>query len=85
MIGRLREIAKDCANVREVRGVGMIIGVVLNHPAKPVVDACFNDRLVVNGTADNVLRLLPPLILKRAEADAGLAIIERALRDAAGA
>jgi acetylornithine/N-succinyldiaminopimelate aminotransferase len=85
LIKRLREIAKECPNVREVRGAGMIIGVVLNHPAKPVVDACFAERLVVNGTADNVLRLLPPLILTRAEADAGLAIIERAIRGAAGA
>ncbi|HVN88506.1 MAG TPA: aspartate aminotransferase family protein [Candidatus Binataceae bacterium] len=85
LISRLREIAKDCPNVREVRGAGMIIGVVLNHPVKAVVDACYAERLVVNGTADNVLRLLPPLILTRAEADAGLAIIERALRAAAKA
>jgi predicted acetylornithine/succinylornithine family transaminase len=85
LIKRLCEIAKECPNVREVRGAGMIIGVVLNHPAKPAVDACFAERLVVNGTADNVLRLLPPLILTRAEADAGLAIIERALRGAAAA
>jgi len=63
----------------------MIIGVVLKHPAKAVVDACYAERLVVNGTADNVLRLLPPLILTREEADAGLAIIERAIRSGASA
>jgi acetylornithine/N-succinyldiaminopimelate aminotransferase len=83
LIQRLCEIAKDCPNVVEVRGAGMMIGVVLKHPAKPVVDACYKDYLVVNGTADTVLRLLPPLILTREEADAGLAIIERALRAAA--
>jgi acetylornithine/succinyldiaminopimelate/putrescine aminotransferase len=80
LMGRLREIARGCGNVAEVRGAGMIIGVVMKHPVKPVVDACYAERLVVNGTADNVLRLLPPLILTREEADAGLAIIERALR-----
>jgi acetylornithine/N-succinyldiaminopimelate aminotransferase len=84
IIKRLREIAKECPDVAEVRGMGMIIGVVLKHPAKDVVDACFRERLVVNGTADTVLRLLPPLNLTREEADAGLAIIERALRAAAG-
>jgi acetylornithine/succinyldiaminopimelate/putrescine aminotransferase len=82
LISRLREIATSCTNVREVRGAGMIIGVALKHEAKPVVDACFSERLVVNGTADSVLRLLPPLVLTREEADAGLAIIERALRRA---
>lgn len=83
LLKRLREIAPSFPNVQEVRGAGMMIGVVLKHAAKPVVEACFAERLVVNGTADNVLRLLPPLILKREQADAGLAIIERALRAAA--
>ncbi len=44
------------------------------------MDACCKEHLLVNGTADNVLRLLPPLNLTREEADAGLAIIERAMR-----
>ncbi|HXZ87043.1 MAG TPA: acetylornithine transaminase [Candidatus Binataceae bacterium] len=82
LISRLREIAKACPNVRQVRGLGMIIGVVLNHEAKGVVEACLKEHLIVNGTADNVLRLLPPLNLTREEADNGLAIIERALKPA---
>ncbi len=80
LITQLRKISKDCPIVREVRGQGMIIGVALKRAAKPVVDACFRERLIVNGTADTILRLLPPLILTREEADAGLGIIERALR-----
>jgi len=83
LIKRLREIAQTCPNVREVRGAAMIIGVVLKHSAKPVVEACFAEKLLVNGTADTVLRLLPPLTLTREQADAGLAIIERAIRAAA--
>jgi acetylornithine/succinyldiaminopimelate/putrescine aminotransferase len=68
--------------VAEVRGLGMIIGVVLKHEPKPVVDACLKERLIVNGTGGTVLRLLPPLNLSHADADAGLAIIERALKEA---
>ena len=82
LISRLREIAKSCPNVAEVRGMGMIIGIVLKHEAKGPVDACLKKRLLVNGTADNVLRLLPPLNLTREEADLGLVIIERALKSA---
>jgi acetylornithine/succinyldiaminopimelate/putrescine aminotransferase len=63
----------------------MIIGAVLTHPAKGVVEECLKERLLVNGTADTVLRLLPPLNLTHDEADAGLAIIERALRTTAAA
>jgi acetylornithine/N-succinyldiaminopimelate aminotransferase len=80
LLARLREVSKECPAVREVRGQGMIIGVALKHTAKSVVDACFRERLIVNGTADTILRLLPPLTLTREEADAGLGIIERALR-----
>ena len=82
MLERLREVAKTCERITEVRGLGMIIGVVLKHDARPVVDACLKERLLVNGTAANVLRLLPPLNLSRADAERGLAIVERALRTA---
>jgi len=81
LIERLREISRGLDRVAEVRGRGMIIGVVLKHEARPVVDACLKERLLVNATAGNVLRLLPPLNLERKDADAGLAIIERALRE----
>ena len=82
MIERLGKFAKSCDRIVEVRGLGMIIGVVLKHDPRPIVDACLKDRLLVNGTAGNVLRLLPPLNLTREEADAGLDIIEKAFKTA---
>jgi acetylornithine/N-succinyldiaminopimelate aminotransferase len=82
LLERLREIAKSCDRVIEVRGLGMIIGVALKHDVRPVVDACIKERLLINGTAGNILRLLPPLNLTREEADSGLQIIERALKTA---
>jgi acetylornithine/succinyldiaminopimelate/putrescine aminotransferase len=85
LIERLREMAGKLDNVAEVRGQGMIIGVVLKHEAQSVVDACVKERLLVNAAAGNVLRLLPPLILTRAQADDGLGIIGRVLEAAAAA
>jgi acetylornithine/N-succinyldiaminopimelate aminotransferase len=82
LIARLREIAAKLNNVAEVRGQGMMIGVVLKHEAQSVMDACLKERLLVNAAAGNVLRLLPPLILTREQADEGLSIIERALAQA---
>ncbi len=79
LIEELRRIAQSCDRIVEVRGLGMIIGVVLKNDARPVVDACLKDKLLVNATAGNVLRLLPPLNLTREEAGQGLAIIKRAL------
>ena len=79
LIDELRAFAKQCDKIVEVRGEGMIIGAVLKQEARPIVDACLKERLLVTATNGNVLRLLPPLTLKKEEADHGLAIIKRAL------
>ncbi len=82
ILERLGKFARSCDRIVEVRGLGMIIGVVLKHDARPIVEECVKQRLLVNGTAGNVLRLLPPLNLTREEADTGLAIIENAFKSA---
>jgi predicted acetylornithine/succinylornithine family transaminase len=82
LLERLGKFARSCDRIVEVRGLGMIIGVVLKHDVRPIVEECVKQRLLVNGTAGNVLRLLPPLNLTREEADTGLAIIENAFKSA---
>ena len=82
ILERLGKFARSCDRIVEVRGLGMIIGVVLKHDVRPIVEECVKQRLLVNATAGNVLRLLPPLNLTREEADAGLAIIENAFKSA---
>jgi len=82
ILERLGKFANSCDRIAEVRGLGMIVGVVLKHDTRPIVDACLKERLLVNGTAGNVLRLLPPLNLTHEEADSGLDIIERAFMTA---
>ncbi len=79
LMEELRTIAKSSSRIVEVRGQGMIIGVVLKDEARPVVDACLKQHLILNATAGNVLRLLPPLNLTLEQAQEGMAIIRRAL------
>jgi acetylornithine/N-succinyldiaminopimelate aminotransferase len=79
LIDQLRAVAKSSDRIIDVRGLGMIIGIVVKGEAKPIVDACLAEKLIVNGTAGNVVRLLPPLNLSREDADAALAILGRAL------
>ena len=56
-----------------------MLGVTLHASAAPVVQACFERGLLINGTADRVLRLLPPLIISEAEVDRALAVLEEVL------
>jgi acetylornithine/N-succinyldiaminopimelate aminotransferase len=79
LMAELRSIAKTNPRIVEVRGSAMIIGVVLKDEARPVVDACLKERLILNATAGNVLRLLPPLNLTLEQAQQGMAIIRGAL------
>lgn len=47
--------------IKEVRGLGMMIGIQLDRPAAPIVKALLDDGIIVNGTAESVIRLVPPL------------------------
>lgn len=67
--------------VREIRGMGLIIGLELNHPSgQPVVDLCMkNSRVLINNTAGNVLRFVPPLIIGEEEIDIVVKAIDSAM------
>jgi acetylornithine/succinyldiaminopimelate/putrescine aminotransferase len=79
---RLVALARDLPMIRDVRGRGLILGIELDRPGRPYVAAALDRGLVVNCTAETVIRLLPPLTLSAAEADEGLAILEGVLRAA---
>lgn len=57
------------AGVREVRGKGLMIGIELDRPCGALVNRCAQAGLLLSVTAERVIRLVPPLILTRAEAD----------------
>jgi acetylornithine/N-succinyldiaminopimelate aminotransferase len=76
---RLRAIASRHPIVKEVRGAGLMWGVELKRDAAAVVPAALERRVVVNRTAETVVRLLPPLIITEAEADEALGRLETAL------
>ena len=67
------------AGIREVRGVGLMLGAELDRPGAPVVERCLEEGLLINCTADRVLRFLPPLVIRRAQINEGFGILERAL------
>ncbi|GAB1235523.1 acetylornithine transaminase [Ferrigenium sp. UT5] len=56
------------AGVKEIRGLGLMIGIELDKPCAELVKLALARGLLINVTADSVIRLLPPLILTREEA-----------------
>jgi acetylornithine/N-succinyldiaminopimelate aminotransferase len=80
----LADIGARTGAVREVRGVGLLLGVVLSGPfASEVAARCRTERLVVNAVGPDVLRLAPPLTLSAEEAELALTILGRTIAAAA--
>ena len=64
----LRERLASVAGVTAIRGQGLIIGIELAQPCSELVKLALVQGLLINVTADNVIRLLPALVFTQAEA-----------------
>ena len=75
----IREKLMTIGNVKEVRGQGMMIGIVTEKDnAKEMAGQCLSNGLLIL-TAKNLLRLLPPLTITYEEIDKGLAILKKTM------
>ena len=70
----LKEELGSLPGVREIRGRGLMIGIELDRPCGELVRGALDAGLLINVTRDNVIRLLPPLVVTRSDADL---IVER--------
>lgn len=75
----LGRIASRHRTVVQVRGAGVIWGLELDRPAGPIVDAALARGLLINRTADTVLRLLPPFIVQAAEIEQMASLLDASL------
>lgn len=76
LAGGLRAALAGNKHVREVRGIGLLVGIQLDVPAGPVVDACrARGLLVITAGKGDVVRLVPPLVVSAQEVDHAVAIL----------
>ena len=90
ILGQLRELQKRYPLIGDVRGKGLMIGVELvKDPVtkekaieerSKIIQACFEKGLLILGCGENVIRLIPPLIITKEEADTALTILEEVLQ-----
>lgn len=81
---KLHALAARHPFIREIRGAGLMWGLDLDRPAAPVVDAAIQQGLLVNRTAETVIRLLPPYIITAEEIDEAIGLLDAALIAAFG-
>ena len=58
----------DLDGITEIRGMGLLLAIELDRPCAELVSLALNDGLLINVTAGNVVRLLPPLVMSDDEA-----------------
>lgn len=80
LFARLQSLKQRFSIIKEVRGFGFMVGVELTVESGPLVDAMLDDGVLVNSTAGNVVRILPPLVAGKKEIDLLLTTFESTLK-----
>jgi acetylornithine aminotransferase len=79
---KLEQLKAKYSFIKEIRGLGLIIGVELAIEGGPLVIKAMERGLLMNCTVGNVLRFVPPLIVNRAEIDEAMTILDEVLETA---
>ncbi|MFQ5957464.1 MAG: aspartate aminotransferase family protein [Candidatus Brocadiales bacterium] len=67
--------------IKEVRGLGLMIGIELKKEGATLVKKCMDRGLLLNCTHENVIRFMPPLNVRKEHIDAGITILESVLEE----
>ena len=76
---KLEQLKGKYSFIKEIRGLGLIIGVELDIEGGPLVVKAMERGLLMNCTVGNVLRFVPPLIVTRVEIDEAMTILDEVL------
>ena len=75
MLAQLHSALGDIEGVVSIRGKGLMLGIELDRPCKSLMQQALDQGLLINVTAEQVIRLLPPLILEHEQADIIVSIL----------
>jgi len=76
----LRSALVGESGVTTIRNAGLMIGIELDRPCGDLVKRALAEKLLINVTADKVVRLLPPLVINQAEAEQLVAILAKLIK-----
>ncbi len=77
---KLNLLVEKYDSLDSVRGMGLLIGVIVNADPKEVMQKCFDNKLLLVSAGKNVLRFLPPLNVTKEEIDKAVSIFEDSIK-----
>jgi acetylornithine/N-succinyldiaminopimelate aminotransferase len=75
LFSRLRKLQEKYAIIREIRGLGLMVGIELDIAGKAIVEKCMEKGLLINCTHEKVLRLMPALNITKKRIDQAIDIL----------
>lgn len=75
-LSRLKLLGEKYSFIKDVRGIGLMIGMELDRPCQDVVLKCLAKGFLINCTQESILRFLPPLIIQKQEIDQLYAVLD---------
>ena len=79
---QLRAMVKESTRAKAVRGRGLLVGLELDEPARPIAEAALTRGVLLSVIQGNILRLLPPFLIERTHVDQLMDLLQRILSDA---
>ena len=76
---KLEALKKKYPIIKEVRGVALMTALELSIESKGVFESCLKEGLLINSTQNTVLRIMPPLTVKKSEIDQAIKILDESL------
>jgi acetylornithine/N-succinyldiaminopimelate aminotransferase len=81
MLTRLKSELGHLSGVKDIRGKGLMIGIELDRPCAELVTQALQNNLLINVTADKVIRLLPPLTMHEEEMEMIVEIVSELVKN----
>ena len=81
LMNKLNEKRKKTTHIKEVRGKGLMIGIVLDQKGKEIVPEMMKHGVLANCTAENVIRFVPPLIISEKDLDTAVNVLMDAIKE----
>jgi acetylornithine/succinyldiaminopimelate/putrescine aminotransferase len=79
--GRLEELVNEVPAAKQVRGMGLLLGLVLDRPAGDVIKSCLQNGLLLTVAGGDAVRFTPPLIVTKQEIDHAVNILAGVLHE----
>ncbi len=83
LISKLMEMKQKYSMIKEVRGIGLMLGVELDRPGTEIVNQARSNGLLINCTQERVLRIMPAMTVTKRLLDQGIKILNQVFEEAA--